>query len=113
MSLFLVWLGVMFPLVFSPGPANIVFAASGANVGIKRSIPLIAGVDSVFILKSLIIGYGLGEVLHSQPVLMNLMQLLGSFYLIYLAIKFIRSSSSKLDATSKELGFLMVYSFRY
>ena len=52
MSLFIIWLGVMFPLVFSPGPANIVFAASGAKVGIKRSIPLIAGVDSVFIIKS-------------------------------------------------------------
>jgi threonine/homoserine/homoserine lactone efflux protein len=37
MSLFILWLGVMFPLVFSPGPANIVFAASGAKVGVKRS----------------------------------------------------------------------------
>ncbi|EAQ67174.1 LysE type translocator superfamily protein [Marinomonas sp. MED121] len=106
MSLFLIWLGVMFPLVFSPGPANIVFAASGASVGVKRSIPLIAGVDTVFLVKSIIIGFGLGEVLKSQPELMNTMQLLGAFYLFYLAYKFIQSSTSKLDKKSQSLGFI-------
>jgi threonine/homoserine/homoserine lactone efflux protein len=106
MSLFLIWLGVMFPLVFSPGPANIVFAASGANVGIRKSIPLIAGVDTVFIIKSVLIGYGLGEVLHSQPLLMNMMQLLGSLYLIYLAVKFIKSSNTQVEGNPNALGFL-------
>ena len=105
MSLFIIWLGVMFPLVFSPGPANIVFAASGAKVGIKRSIPLIAGVDSVFIIKSIVIGYGLGEVFHSLPILMNSMQLLGAFYLIYLAITFIRPNNAGPESEIKTLGF--------
>ncbi len=105
MSLFIVWLGVMFPLVFSPGPANIVFAASGARVGVKRSIPLVAGIDSVFIIKSIVVGYGLGEVVKSLPNLMNSLQLLGSMYLVYVAIKFIRSHSSKAEDMSAELGF--------
>lgn len=105
MSLFFIWLGVMFPLVFSPGPANIVFAASGARVGVRRSIPLIAGVDTVFLIKSVLIGYGLGEILHSHPLLMNMMQLLGSLYLIYLAIKFIKSSHTQVENNTKALGF--------
>ena len=106
MSLFLIWLGVMFPLVFSPGPANIVFAASGAKVGVKRSIALLAGIDSVFIIKSILIGYGLGEVVHTHPELMNGLQLLGAIYLVYVASKFIRSSSTKLENASKTLGFV-------
>ncbi|GEM_PF-287958 len=106
MSFFLIWLGVMFPLVFSPGPANIVFAASGASVGVKRSMPLIAGVDTVFIIKSVLIGYGLGEVLRSHPLLMNMMQLIGSLYLIYLAVKFVKSTSTNLEDNTKALGFL-------
>ncbi|MEZ9232237.1 LysE family translocator [Vibrio amylolyticus] len=106
MSLFLTWLGVMFPLVFSPGPANIVFAASGAKVGVKRSIALIAGVDSVFLIKSIIIGYGLGELVQSHPAVMNVMQLLGSAYLIYLAIKFLKSSQSTVNSEAKELRFV-------
>ena len=106
MSLFIIWLGVMFPLVFSPGPANIVFAASGAKVGVKRSIPLVAGVDSVFIIKSIIIGYGLGEIVHSHPNVMNIMQLLGAIYLLYLAVKFIGSNSANPNGSSKTLGFV-------
>ncbi|MGF1695756.1 LysE family translocator [Vibrio lamellibrachiae] len=105
MSLFLTWLGVMFPLVFSPGPANIVFAASGAKVGVKRSVALVAGVDCVFIIKSVIIGYGLGEVVQSHPSVMNVMQLVGASYLVYLAVKFIKSSGSDYDKSSKELSF--------
>ena len=105
MSLFIIWLGVMFPLVFSPGPANIVFAASGARVGIKRSIPLVAGIDSVFIIKSIIVGYGLGEFVNTYPEVMNSLQLLGSIYLVYVAIKFLKPSSSEMESSSKELGF--------
>lgn len=105
MSLFIIWLGIMFPLVFSPGPANIVFAASGASVGIKRSIPLIAGIDSAFIIKSIVVGYGLGEVVNSHPEIMNSLQLLGAIYLAYIAAKFLRPHSSKLEVHQKTRFF--------
>ncbi|WP_253822082.1 LysE family transporter [Vibrio sp. 99-8-1] len=88
MSLFLIWLSVMFPLVFSPGPANIVFAASGARVGVRKSLPLLAGIDLVFIIKSLIIGFGLGQAVQNYSSLMNVVQLIGASYLIYLGIGF-------------------------
>ena len=105
MSLFIIWLGVMFPLVFSPGPANIVFAASGASVGIKRSIPLIAGIDSVFILKSVVIGFGLGGFVKNHPELMSSLQMLGSIYLVYVAVKFMRANSAKAESMTTQLGF--------
>ncbi|MFA0570730.1 LysE family translocator [Vibrio gallaecicus] len=105
MSFFIIWLGVMFPLVFSPGPANIVFAASGASVGVKRSIPLIAGIDSVFILKSIIIGFGLGGFVKSYPEVMSSLQMLGSIYLVYVAVKYMRVNSAKEKSMTTELGF--------
>jgi threonine/homoserine/homoserine lactone efflux protein len=106
MSLFLLWFGVMFPLVFSPGPANIVFAASGAKVGVKRSMPLVAGVDCIFIIKSLFIGFGLGQVVQNHPMLMNGLQIIGALYLIYLAIIFIKSSASTAENDHKNMGFI-------
>ncbi|MBW3695175.1 LysE family translocator [Vibrio sp. T187] len=106
MSLFLMWLGVMFPLVFSPGPANVVFAASGARVGLKRSIPLVAGVDVIFIIKSIVIGFGLGEIVKTHTDIMNTMQLLGSLYLLYLAFKFATSSGQQDGKAMTSLGFL-------
>ncbi|EDM65762.1 LysE type translocator superfamily [Moritella sp. PE36] len=106
MSLFIIWLSAMFPLVFSPGPANIVFAASGARVGVKRSIPLIMGVDTVFIIKSIIVGYGLGEVVQAYPNIMNVVQIVGALYLTFLAYKFVRSSATKSQNSTQHLGFI-------
>jgi len=105
MSLFIIWLGVMFPLVFSPGPANIIFAASGAKVGVRGSIPLLAGIDCVFILKSVVVGYGLGQIMHEQPLIMNILQLVGALYLIYLSVKFLPKKAISTHQTQKTLGF--------
>ncbi|MCF7505943.1 LysE family translocator [Vibrio sp. L3-7] len=106
MSLFFIWLGVMFPLVFSPGPANIIFAASGAKVGVKKSLPLLVGVDLVFIIKSLIIGLGLGQAVQSYPNTMNVVQLIGAGYLIYLGIAFLKNSSGDSQNEDKVFGFV-------
>lgn len=106
MSLFFVWLGVMFPLVFSPGPANIIFAASGARVGVRQSLPLLFGVDLVFIIKSLLIGFGLGQVLQGYPNVMNVMQFLGASYLIYMAVSFLKSANKALESEQKVFGFV-------
>jgi threonine/homoserine/homoserine lactone efflux protein len=95
---FLLFFGLMFPLVFSPGPANIVFAMSGIRQGVRGSIPLIIGVDLVFIIYSLLIGFGLGEILQLYPSLIFILQLLGSLYIVYLAYKFIRSDKKETDS---------------
>ncbi|SHO54339.1 LysE family translocator [Vibrio quintilis] len=106
MSLFLIWLGVMFPLVFSPGPANIIFAASGAKAGVKKSLPLLIGVDLVFFIKSLIIGLGLGQASQSYPNAMNVVQLIGAGYLIYLATTFLKSTGIDAEREEKVFGFI-------
>ncbi len=61
-SFFISWFAVMFPLVISPGPANVMFAASGAKFGIKKSIPLMIGIDLIFVVQSILIGFGLGTI---------------------------------------------------
>ncbi len=105
MSLFLMWLGVMFPLVFSPGPANIVFAVSGGHVGFRRSIPLVAGIDTVFVLKSVVVGFGLGRIINSYPNVMGVMQILGGLYLVYLALRFLKFSGKSSCKDLQVMGF--------
>jgi threonine/homoserine/homoserine lactone efflux protein len=102
---FLLFFGLMFPLVFSPGPANIVFAMSGIRQGVRGSIPLIIGVDLVFIIYSLLIGFGLGEILQLYPSLIFILQLLGSLYIVYLAYKFIRSDKKETDSNNQTFTF--------
>ena len=102
---FLLFFGLMFPLVFSPGPANIVFSMSGIGQGVKGSIPLIIGVDLIFIIYSLIIGFGLGEVLQRYPDLILIFQILGALYIIYLAYKFIKTSKANNSNTVSNKAF--------
>ncbi len=99
------WFAVMFPLVSSPGPANIVFAASGASFGVKKSIPLMLGVEFVYFVKSVVIGFGLGTLLESNPSVLNILQLFGASYLFYLAYSFLKPVMKNEIKKVKKLGF--------
>lgn len=105
MSLFLAWLAVMFPLVFSPGPANIAFAATGSQVGLRRSLPFLIGIDLVFIVQTILVGFGLGQMVQTYPSIMIGMQLLGAGYLIYLAYTFVVAGKLDTELDTKLLGF--------
>ncbi|WP_020407343.1 LysE family translocator [Hahella ganghwensis] len=105
LSFILAWLAVMFPLVFSPGPANIVFAACGAHMGVKRSLPLMVGIDLMFLIKSLIIGFGLGAILQEYPQFYALIRSVGACYLFYLAFNFFRPLFNPDLSAPKPLGF--------
>ncbi len=105
LSFVLAWLAVMFPLVFSPGPANVVFAASGAHMGVKRSLPLMAGIDLVFVVKSLLVGFGLGAIIQEYPQFYGAIRAAGALYLFYLAYCFFRPVLSGDLTEPKPLGF--------
>lgn len=81
------WFAVMFPLVFSPGPANIIASISGGAVGIKRSVPLFAGINLIYISYSLIIGLGVGVFLLSQPIILVFLQYFGAAFIVWLGVK--------------------------
>ncbi|QFT55724.1 LysE family translocator [Microbulbifer sp. THAF38] len=104
MEFFLAWLAVMFPLIFSPGPANITFAAAGASLGIRRSLPLLAGIDLIFIVKGFLVGFGLMAWLIHYPIALKLLQAGGVTYLIYLAYHFAKPKSVKSQTEAPEVS---------
>jgi threonine/homoserine/homoserine lactone efflux protein len=89
---FPLWLGMMFPLVFSAGPANIAMASVGARFGLMSSLPFILGINLIVLLQSLLIGFGAGTLVHNYPGAYRYLQYAGAFYLLYLASKFFRST---------------------
>jgi threonine/homoserine/homoserine lactone efflux protein len=84
------WFGVMFPLVFSPGPGNIVLAGAGMKQGVLRSFPLIFGINLIIVIYALVIGFGLGEFLKLYPNILFGIKILGIIYVLYLAYKFLK-----------------------
>ncbi|MBG0774960.1 MAG: LysE family translocator [Desulfovibrionaceae bacterium] len=89
---FLLWFAMIFPLVFSAGPANVTMASLGARFGFARTLPFIVGINLIVLLQSLLIGFGAGAVLQRYPAVYRYLQYGGALYLLYLASKFLRAS---------------------
>ena len=55
----LLWLVTLLPIIISPGPANILYAASGSSFGVKATIPFWLATNITSIFQTLAIGFGL------------------------------------------------------
>jgi threonine/homoserine/homoserine lactone efflux protein len=98
----------------TPGPNNLMLAASGIGFGLRRTVPLMLGVSAGFVLLLLTCGLGIGSVLQQWPGAMPLLKAAGSAYLIVLAWK-LRGSLRPTPAgtTSKPGSFLTGLAFQF
>jgi len=99
----------------TPGPNNIMLTASGANFGLTRTLPHIAGIVFGIALMNLVIGLGLGAVFQQHPVIQQVLKIGGSAYLIWLAVKLLRFShvENSSDSGGRPFSFLQAASFQY
>ena len=94
----------MLPIVISPGPANILYAASGSSFGIRKTIPFWLGTNITSIFQTLAVGFGLNLVITAYPRIADAIKYLGIGFLLYLAFKFFRFSCSA-NKTLRPLTF--------
>ncbi|MFC3034026.1 LysE family translocator [Pseudoalteromonas fenneropenaei] len=100
---------LLFALVSSitPGPNNILVMTSGVNFGIKRSLPLLAGICSGFTLMLLVVSLGFASLFQTYPQLHLVIKWLGVIYLIYLAWLVARSGQVEANTVKQQpLNFL-------
>lgn len=71
----------------TPGPNTMMVLASGVNFGFQRTVPHILGIMSGTILLFWAVGFGLHALLGLYPSMKVIIQILGVFYLLYLAYK--------------------------
>ncbi|UOO81284.1 LysE family translocator [Uruburuella testudinis] len=103
---FLLWLGVVFPLVFSAGPGNVLCAVCGAANGFRQSVPFILGLDLVYSAYALLAGFGLAAVVQRYPAVMLAVQLAGAAYVAWLGIKMLRRTHVAKKQAAKPLRFI-------
>ena len=72
---------------FTPGPNNVMLTASGANFGLRRSMPHILGVTLGFCVLVMAGGFGLAALLSAMPQIHTALKLAGTAFLLYLAWK--------------------------
>ena len=69
----------------TPGPNNTMLLASGANFGLRASLPHMCGVTAGFITLIAVCGLGLASIFTAVPLLQQILKWGGAAYLLYLA----------------------------
>lgn len=112
MNVLLVMFFFSLAMSISPGPVNMVIVSSGANYGVKRTMPYISGATIGFTLLLLFIGLGFFQVINSFPFFLKYLAFGGSLFIIYIGYK-IASSKSEIKLNKEEMtpkfyeGFLL------
>ncbi|OTA15456.1 alcohol dehydrogenase [Xenorhabdus vietnamensis] len=93
----------MFISAVTPGPNNLLLTSSGANFGIRRSIPLCLGILLGMQTILLLSAFGVAALLLVYPAIHAGLKVLGCLYLLWLAWKTASSHYKRLD-TMKSAG---------
>ncbi|MBX8512886.1 LysE family translocator [Pseudomonas cichorii] len=99
----------------TPGPNNTMLLASGVNFGFQRTLPHMAGISIGFFVLILSVGFGLGGLFKTWPVLYTILRYVGAAYLLYLAWKIATSgpTSDSSEQRGDPLGFLPAALFQW
>lgn len=103
-----------FTTSITPGPNNMMLFSSGVNFGFRRTVPHMLGIGAGFLSLLIGVGFGLGALLHSVPLLYTVLKFAGGAYLVWIAWKIGTSRSlSEGQAGSKPMTFLGAAAFQW
>ena len=104
---------LMFVAAFTPGPNNLLSSYSGFNFGIKKTLPLIYGVTFGFPLLIIIINSGLIIFFKKFPALQEIIKILGSVFILYIAYKVAFSKSNGEQKIKNPAKFFNMLFFQF
>lgn len=88
-------------MTITPGPNNALVLASGARVGVRRTLPLVLGISLGVSLQLAVVGLGLGFVFEALPSLHLLLSIAGFAYLLMLTWRLATSGPIRIDTESE------------
>jgi threonine/homoserine/homoserine lactone efflux protein len=113
-DLFLALVVFSFAMAFTPGPNNIMLAASGVNFGFSRTIPHMAGVTLGFAMLLTACAAGLGLIFAAVPSLQLVLKIAGAAYMLWLAFKVATAHLSDDErAPARPFTFLQAAAFQW
>jgi len=103
----------LFVGAFSPGPNNLLASYSGFNFGIKKTLPLIYGVTFGFPIVLIAVNSGLSIIFNKFPMFQEILKILGSGFLIYMAYKIAFSNKSDEKEIKNPAKFFNMIIFQF
>lgn len=98
----------------TPGPNNLMLLASGANFGVRRTLPHMLGVAIGFTVMVLLVGVGLVGLFEAVPMSYTILKILSVAYLLYLAWKIATASGlGEKSVTGRPITFLQAAAFQW
>lgn len=98
----------------TPGPNNIMLMTSGLNHGVLKTAPHFLGIVVGFPLMFAALGFGLGTLFLRYPMIHQIIKILGTGYLLFLAWKIANATNNQAnDQLKKPLTFLQAAAFQW
>ena len=106
---------IMFGFVtaMTPGPNNITSSYSGFNFGYKKTLPLILAVISGWTLLLILMNTGLIFIFRQYPFIQEIIRVLGSIFLVYLAYLISFSKPSKGTPIKNPISFTKAFVLQF
>ncbi len=109
----LLLLGISLSLGFTPGPNNAVASYSAFNFGFKKTIPLIMGVGLGYTTLVILINFVLISIFKTYPIIQEIIRILGTVFLVYLAYKIATSNASNNEKKINPVTFYDTFVFQF
>ncbi len=114
METFLPLLGFVVVGTVTPGPNNLMVLMSGANYGLARTLPHIAGIAAGFPVMIVAVGLGLGAVFEAIPQLHEILKYVAFAYLLWLAWRIALAGKPEAEAEgARPLTFFEAAAFQW
>ena len=109
----LLLIGISFSMGFTPGPNNAVASYSAFNFGVRKTLPIIWGVGLGYTVLVVLLIFVLISVFQKYPYLQEIIRILGSIFLIYLAYKISFSKSKSQSKKENPVKFYETFFFQF
>lgn len=100
----------------TPGPNNLMLMASGANFGLRRTVPHMFGVGLGFTFMIVVVGAGVVGLFRAAPASFLALKIFSALYLTYLAWKIATAAAPGAKAAApagRPLTFLQAAAFQW
>lgn len=91
-------------LLLAPGPTNALLAAAGANLGLRRALPLVACEAAGYGLAILVLRGGLGPLIDVAPSLGAALRLACAAWLAWTAVRLWRAGAAGIASATPVTG---------
>ncbi|WP_458790055.1 LysE family translocator [Yoonia sp. MH D7] len=113
-ALFIGLIGFAFASSITPGPNNLMLMASGANYGLRRTVPHMMGVSLGHAFMVFMIGVFLLQVFVSYPQINLILKIAGGTYMLWLAWKIAHAVPPEARSVEgKPFTFLQAAAFQW